>query len=112
MTARSRIAATACFASTVVLAAAPALATSGPGCFLVGNLPPEEPLMLRAGPSVKSEAVGKLFVGKHGVIAENGACRPFGVRPSKQWCPLQVFDGDSVLKGWARLAYLQSSHCP
>lgn len=100
-------------AATVAAAwAAPALATSGPGCFRVGNLPEEEPLMLRSGPSVGAEIVGKMFIGKHGIIAENGACRPFAVRPSKQWCPVKVFDGDKVESGWARLAYLLPSHCP
>jgi hypothetical protein len=105
--ARARLAAT-----IALLLATPAFATSGPGCFQVGNLPPSEPLMLRAGPSAKSEIVGQMLTGKHGIIAENGACRPYGVRPSKQWCPVKVFDGDKVEQGWARLAYLLSSHCP
>lgn len=99
-------------AAIALMTASPALATSGPGCFRVGNLPPTEPLMLRDGPSVKAGIVGQLMPDKHGIIAENGACQPFGVRPSKQWCPVQVFDGDTVAKGWARLAYLLSSHCP
>lgn len=101
------------FAAAPVAFAAPnAFATSGPGCFRVGNLPLAEPLMLRAGPSAKSAVVGQLMPEKHGIIAENGACRPFGVRPSKQWCPVKVIDGDKVEQGWARLAYLLSSHCP
>ncbi len=99
-------------AALIAFAALPASATSGPGCFRVGNLPDEEPLMLRAGPSVGAEIVGKMFIGKHGIIAENGACRPFAVRASKQWCPVKVFDGDKVESGWARLAYLLPSHCP
>lgn len=89
-----------------------AYATSGPGCFQVGNLPAEEPLMLRARPSTGAPVVAKLFTGKHGIIAETGACKPYGVKPSKQWCPVTVYDGDKTMSGWSRLAYLLSSHCP
>lgn len=87
-------------------------ATSGPGCFQVGNLPIEEPLMLRSGPSVTAAVVSKLYTGKHGIIAENGACKPYAVRPSKQWCPVKIYDGDTTVSGWSRLAYLLPSHCP
>lgn len=89
-----------------------AAATSGPGCFQVGNLPAEEPLMVRSKPSVSGAIVGKLYVGRHGIISETGACRPFGVKPSKQWCPITIYDGDSTISGWSKLAFLMSSHCP
>lgn len=95
-----------------IMGSHPASATSGPGCFRVGGIPPSEPLNLRRRPSAKSQIIGKLYVGKHGIIAENGACVPHDRPPSKQWCPVKIYDGDGVQKGWLKQTFLRNSHCP
>lgn len=94
------------------IAAAPAQATSGPGCFQVGGLPPSEPLNLRSKPSAKARVIGRLYVGRHGIIAENGPCKPSNRPPSKQWCPVKIYDGDTIASGWLKMAYLRNSDCP
>jgi hypothetical protein len=91
---------------------APAFATTGYGCFRIANIPQTEPLNLRAGPSAKSEILGRFFVGQHGIIAENGPCRPANRPPSKQWCPVKIYDGDMTMSGWFKMAFLQNTACP
>lgn len=99
-------------ALTLGVATVPALATSGPGCFQVGGLPASEPLNLRMKPSAKARVIGRLYVGRHGIIAENGPCKPSNRPPSKQWCPVKIYDGDTIASGWLKMAFLRNSDCP
>lgn len=96
----------------VALAASPAAATSGWGCFRVINVRSGDVLNLRAKPSGSSPIVDKLTPGKHGILAEAGPCKPANTKPSKQWCPLKHFNGDRTTEGWAKLIYLAPSACP
>lgn len=90
----------------------PALATTGWGCFRVINVPENDVLNLRATPSASAGIVGRLVPGRHGIIAENGACVPADRPPSQQWCPVTHYDGDRIEHGWARLRYLAPNECP
>jgi hypothetical protein len=91
---------------------APALATSGWGCFRVVNVLSGDVLNLRATPDSKSAVVDRLAPDKHGILAEAGPCKPINVKPSRQWCPLTHYNGDHTTKGWARLVFLAPSQCP
>lgn len=98
---------------TTMLIAQPVYATTGWGCFQVINVPSGDVLNLRAGPSANSRIVDRLAPGQHGIIVENGACRPANKPPSKQWCPVRHIGGSPVAKkGWGRLRYLAPSECP
>lgn len=90
----------------------PAQATTGWGCFRVINVIQGDVLNLRAQPSARSAIVDRLVPGRHGIIAERGACTPAGAKPSQQWCPLRHYNGDRTTEGWARLVYLAPNQCP
>jgi hypothetical protein len=109
---RSILGSLAAVALMLAAGAAPASATSGYGCFVIANIPNTEPLNLRAGPSAQSKILGRFFVGQHGIIAENGPCRPSDRPPSKQWCPVKIYDGDMTMSGWFKATFLQNSACP
>jgi hypothetical protein len=99
-----------CFA--LVTAVAPAQATTGWGCFRVVNVTAGDTLNMRAKASTSAAVVDRLVPGKHGVLAEAGACTPGNAAPSKQWCPVKHYSGNGTTTGWVRLIYLSPSQCP
>lgn len=90
----------------------PAGATSGWGCFQVINVRSDDSLKMRAKPTASSAVVDRLASRGHGIIAEDGACKPGGSPPSRQWCPVKHFNGDRTTRGWVRMIYLAPSECP
>jgi hypothetical protein len=110
MIARCLLIAAACVA--IAEMAVPAGATSGWGCFQVINVRSDDSLNMRAKPSASSAVVDELGPRRHGIIAEDGACKPVGSPPSRQWCPIKHFNGDRTTRGWVRMIYLAPSECP
>ncbi len=98
--------------ASATIGASSARATSDWGCFQVQHVQVNDVLMLRKGPSSSSQRVGELHPRQHGIIAEDGPCKPANRPPSRQWCPIVHYNGDTVERGWARLVYLAPSQCP
>ncbi|MCB1433567.1 MAG: SH3 domain-containing protein [Alphaproteobacteria bacterium] len=92
--------------------AAPAFATSGPGCLVVVNVAYDDALNMRSRPSANSRIVDVLVPGHHGIIHLDGTCRPKTVAWSSRWCPVTHYNGDSVRKGWVKARYVRDSECP
>ncbi len=92
--------------------AAPAFATSGPGCLVVVNVAYDDALNMRSRPSANSRIVDVLVPGHHGIIHLDGTCRPTAVAWSSRWCPVTHYNGDSVRKGWVKARYVRDSECP
>lgn len=99
-------------AAALAAAAMPASATSGPGCYRVINVESWDVLNLRAAPSAQSRIVDRLPPESHGIIAGTGACVPASAAPASRWCPVTVYDGDRITKGFAKRRYLRDSDCP
>ncbi|MCB1512101.1 MAG: SH3 domain-containing protein [Hyphomicrobiaceae bacterium] len=95
-----------------MMAASPAKATTGWGCFRVVNVAVGDVLNMRAKPSVSATLVDRLVPGKHGVLAEAGACAPLNAPHSKQWCPIKHYSGNVTTTGWVRAIYLSPNQCP
>jgi hypothetical protein len=105
----------ACVAAAVGMAvsiAAPASATSGPGCLVVVNVAANDVLNIRARPSSSSRIVDILKPRGHGIIHLDGACRPKSVAWGQRWCPISHYDGDRVTKGWIKARFVRDSDCP
>ena len=101
------------FAALLLLAAAaPAMATSGPGCLRVVNVAANDALNLRAKPSANSAIVGVLPPQTHGIIHLDGKCVPAKVSWGNRWCPVTVYDGNNTTKGWVKARFVRDSDCP
>lgn len=81
---------------------APAAATTDGICYQMRDVPPGEPLNLRAGPSSKARLVLPVY---SGIIAKVGRC-------SSGWCNVAVSTGDGTMRGWMNRRYLRQSECP
>jgi hypothetical protein len=92
--------------------AAPAHATSGPGCLVVVNVAYDDVLNMRARPSASSRIVDVLVPGQHGIIHLDGECRPKSRLWPSRWCPVTHYDGDSMKSGWVKARYVRDSDCP
>ena len=92
--------------------AAPAAATTGPGCLRVVNVSPDDGLNLRAGPSAQSRVVDVLLPDRHGVIHLDGTCTPRNVAWSNRWCPVTHYGSDRTTKGWVKARFVRDSECP
>jgi hypothetical protein len=96
----------------MALAAAPAFATSGPGCLVVVNVAGNDALNVRAAPSANAPIVDVLPPGRHGIIHLDAACVPLSVAWGSRWCPITHYNGDSTRSGWVKARYVRDSHCP
>jgi hypothetical protein len=86
-------------------AAAPASATTGPGCYRPVNVPAWDVLNVRKGPSARSAIVLALSAETYAIISSRGACR-------SGWCPVNVSDEHGTKRGWIKARYLAPSECP
>lgn len=92
--------------------AAPAAATSGPGCLVVVNVARNDALNMRAGPSANTRIVDVLVPQRHGIIHLDAACRPLSQPWASRWCPVTHYNGDRTTKGWVKARYVRDSDCP
>ncbi len=92
--------------------AAPALATSGPGCLVVVNVARNDALNMRSRPSAQSRIVDILVPRRHGIIHLDAACRPLNQPWANRWCPVSHYDGDRVTRGWVKARFVRDSDCP
>jgi len=110
MSAKLMLAELALFA--VTLGAAPAWATSGPGCFQVVNVPNWDVLNIRALTSARSPIVGRIPPQGHGIIAQEGRCLPLNREMPERWCQIGYYDGDLTVYGFVKRRFLRPSDCP
>ncbi len=106
------VAAVSSLAVGVMSLAAPALATSGPGCFQVVNVESWDVLNIREKPSARARFVGRIPPQGHGIIAQEGRCLPLDVPLPSRWCQIGYYDGDVTAYGFVKRRYLQPSDCP
>ena len=99
-------------AALTAAAAAPAAATSGPGCFHVINVEDWDVLNIRAGPSASAPVVGTIPPRQHGIISQSGPCVPPHRAPPSRWCQITHFTGSGSAKGFVKRRYLAPSDCP
>lgn len=100
-------------AASATLSIAPtALATSGPGCFQVVNVPDWDVLNVRSGPSARTAIVDRLAPGRHGIISQSGPCVPPNIALGSRWCPVAHFIDDRTTSGWVKRRYVAPSDCP
>jgi len=92
--------------------AAPAYATSGPGCLYVVNVASNDALNMRSRPSADSRIVDVLVPRRHGIIHLDGKCRPLDIPWANRWCPVTHYNGDRVTKGWVKARFVRDSDCP
>lgn len=92
--------------------AAPARATSGPGCFQVVNVASWDVLNIRAKPSARTRIIGRIPPRGHGIIAQEGRCLPLDVALPSRWCQIGYYDGDVTVYGFVKRRYLRPSDCP
>ncbi|MBZ8133135.1 hypothetical protein [Afifella sp. IM 167] len=92
--------------------AAPAHATSGPGCLVVVNVASSDPLNMRAGPSAAAGIVDILVPGRHGIVHLDAPCAPASRPWAQRWCPVTHYDGDRVRSGFVKARYVRDSDCP
>jgi hypothetical protein len=92
--------------------AAPALATSGPGCLVVVNVAWGDVLNIRARASASSPIVGALVPDRHGIIHLDAACVPLSIPWGDRWCPVTHYNGDQTTKGWVKARFVRDSDCP
>jgi hypothetical protein len=120
-------------ASVLVVASAasvaPALATSGWGCFRVVDVAHWDVLNMRYGPSASTAIVGTIDPQHHGIIALNDRggivdtlaeataieemrCVPASRPLASRWCSVTHFTGAGTSIGWVSRRYLQQLECP
>ena len=114
------------------LAASPAAATSGFGCYRV-NVSAADALNIRAEPSGSAPIVATAHAADQPmIIALAGGPRGEGVQPSlfeihqaeyavctprnlplgARWCPVSLFDGSGAKQGWLKRRFVDHSECP
>lgn len=101
-----------CVGILLVAAAAPAGATSGPGCLRVVNVAYNDVLNVRARPTASSRIVGGLVPGQHGIIHLDAPCSPRNVSWQRRWCKVTVYEGDRTYSGWLKARFVRDSDCP
>ena len=87
------------------LLAAPAAATTGPGCYRVVNVPASDVLNVRKWPSPRSAIVMALSSETYAIVSGRAVCR-------SGWCPVSVSDEHGTSRGWINRRYLAPSECP
>lgn len=92
--------------------AAPAQATSGPGCLRVVNVGPGDALNMRARASASSRIVDRLYPESHGIIHLDARCVPLSIAWGSRWCPVTHYDGDRTTKGWIKARFVRDVDCP
>ncbi len=85
--------------------AAPATATTGPGCYRIAGVPAWDVLNVRKRPSARAPIVMALSSNTYAIISGKGACR-------SGWCPVAVSDEVGTKRGWIKGRYLTPSDCP
>jgi len=100
------------FIAALIALARPALATTGPGCLVVVNVEAGDVLNLRAKPSANSNILSTLVPHRHGVIHLDAKCTPQNLPWSSRWCPVTVYDGSKISKGWVKARFVRDSECP
>jgi len=93
-------------------AAPPVLATTGPGCFGVVNVPNWDVLNIRALPSASAAIVGRIPPEGHGIIAQEGRCLPLSRAMPSRWCQIGYYDGGRSVYGFVKRRYLRPGECP
>lgn len=106
------LAAAAALAFGAGLLAAPASATSGPGCFRVVNVESWDALNVRALPSASERILARIPPEGHGIIAQEARCLPLDRPLPQRWCQIGYYDGDLTVYGFVKRRYLQPSDCP
>ena len=121
----------AVFAAALVgslFTALPANATSGWGCYRA-NVGPSDPLKVREGPSANTPALTSIHWNSSPIVAlaakgpppdtlfeahqrEFATCTPSNLPLGARWCPVSLFDGDSVITGYVKRRFLDHSECP
>jgi hypothetical protein len=90
----------------------PALATTGPGCLRLVNVPDGDVLNVRASPSPSAPIVDVLIPDRHGIIHLDAPCQPKSVAWGRRWCPITHYSGDKITHGWVRARFVRDSECP
>ena len=85
--------------------AVPAIADSGPKYWRVQNVPANDVLNIRSGPSASKTVVGALA---NGDVVGNLGCRAAG---GSTWCNIRLLD-DMGGQGWVNAHYLKASSGP
>ncbi len=93
-------------------AAPPVLATTGPGCFGVVNVPNWDVLNIRELPSARAAIVGRIPPEGHGIIAQEGRCLPLSRAMPSRWCQIGYYDGGRSVYGFVKRRYLRPGECP
>ena len=122
----------AALAAAAILAASPAAATSGFGCYRA-NVGPSDALNVRAAPTARSAVVGTIDWTSGAIVAlvapglrgegrqpslfdvhqaELSSCVPSGLPLGARWCPVALFDGDASTNGWIKRRFVDHSECP
>lgn len=107
-----RAALVAVSALMIMTLAAPAKATSGPGCLYVVNVASWDALNMRARPSARSAIVDRLKPNGHGIIQLNSPCIPLSRPWGDRWCPVTHYSGYATSQGWVKARYVRDSDCP
>lgn len=109
------------------IAAAPAAATSGWGCYRV-NVGPSDPLNIRSEPNAGSAVVAQVDSAHGSIISLNGGqgpgaslfdvhraefarCLPQGLPLGARYCPVTLY-GETTVSGWAKRRFLDHNECP
>ena len=98
---------------------APAAATSGFGCWQAVNIPAGDVLNVREARSVSS-AVVTTISREGGPIISGGVdkadaevrCLPHSAPGPQRWCPVTLYYGDDIWRGFVKRRFLKHSECP
>jgi hypothetical protein len=100
-------------ASAVLLATVtPVLATSGPGCLVVVNVPNWDRLNLRSAPRASASIVQRIHPENHGILHLDRKCTPLSAPWGQRWCKVTHYNGDSVRSGFVKARFVRDSDCP
>ncbi len=87
-----------------IVAATPAVATTGGVCFRIVNVPPGDQLNIRSAPSASSPIIARFLPDDAVILAKAGRCA--------RWCRLSISTPNMTFKGWAHARYLKAGECP
>jgi hypothetical protein len=108
MNMKSFLAASAVVLSTIT----PVLATSGPGCLVVVNVPNWDRLNLRSAPRASASIVQRIHPENHGILHLDRKCAPLSAPWGQRWCKVTHYNGDSVRTGFVKARFVRDSDCP
>jgi hypothetical protein len=98
--------------TALMITIAPALATSGPGCLVVVNVPNWDRLNLRAAPRASTRIVQRIHPVNHGILHLDRACAPLSAPWGQRRCRVSHYDGDGVRTGFVKARFVRDSDCP